>query len=187
MKSGERVNLSAEGSTDPDGDALVLRVVLLRRAGHAPAVQRPHRRAAQDRRCDTGARLVHRAQGDQARNDAHHPRRDRPWHAAAHALPARHRHRFSLNRGSGIGIGLQWGIFRVPDPRSLIPEPRSRGALFDREARQDELCALQGHLVLSAKNAWMLGGDCGNEAGNSSSNKRIHASENFRRKVGGRS
>ena len=62
VKSGERVNLSAEGSTDPDGDALVVRVVLLRGAGHAALVHRPDGGSSQDRRCIHDERLVYGAE-----------------------------------------------------------------------------------------------------------------------------
>ena len=64
VKSGERVEPQRRRVERSRRPRARLRVVLLRRAGHAPAVERPHRRSAQHRRRDERRRLVHRADGD---------------------------------------------------------------------------------------------------------------------------
>ncbi len=69
-----------------------VRLVLLRRAGLAAVVERPHRRPAPDRRRDERQGLVYRSQGDTPRNSSHRPGRHRPGHTSPHPLPARDRH-----------------------------------------------------------------------------------------------
>ncbi len=60
-KPGERVDLSAEGSTRSGRRRAFLRLVLLPRARHIRHVAGPHRRALEDRELRPSRRLVHRA------------------------------------------------------------------------------------------------------------------------------
>ena len=55
-KPGERVNLSAEGSSDPDGDALSYEWFYYAEAGTFAAVQRPHRASRSRSRTSTSRR-----------------------------------------------------------------------------------------------------------------------------------
>ena len=66
VKSGERVNLSAEGSSDPDGHGLAYEWFYYGEPGTLAALDRPHRGSADDRRREYDQRLVHRAERLQA-------------------------------------------------------------------------------------------------------------------------
>ncbi len=97
-KSGDRIDLSAEGSSDPDGHALAYEWfyygepgTLLLSSGRTGAPLKIE--DANERQ-----RLVHGSKSLQAGNDAHHPGRDRPWRACPHTLPAGSCHAFSPER-----------------------------------------------------------------------------------------
>ena len=97
-QAGERVALSAAGSTDPDGNRLVIRMVLLPRARIVQRRHGPQRRASRHRTRERTRRGVHRADEFlQDRNHAHHPGGHRRRHPRAHALPSRDRDRQPVN------------------------------------------------------------------------------------------
>ena len=103
-RAGERVDLSAEGSTDPDGDALSYEWFCYAEAGTLGISSQRSGQPLEikgfdqpkawftvpDRPCDA-ARHGH---------DAHHPRRHRPRHASTDPLPASDHHGPSLAQAS---------------------------------------------------------------------------------------
>ena len=95
-RPGERVELNAEGSTDPDGDALSYEWFYYGEAWHLHDIQRPHGPARRDSGLRQTESFVHGPHGtrDAARHrdDAHHSRGNRRWNTAADTVSARDRH-----------------------------------------------------------------------------------------------
>ena len=128
----QRVDLSADGTTDPDGDALSYEWFYYGEAGTFTTSNRGTGQLLEIKNFDQPQGLVHRTDrpGHAAghRHHAHHPRRHRPRHAATHPLPARDRDGRALisRRPSPMKTRAQCTVaaFRLP---SRISTSRKEG------------------------------------------------------------